>query len=296
MRDSVARDNEWSTAALHDVVWPAIAGHFPGCSLEDGHVLNGSLDMHAGCDALITGNGRVRGLAQRTQAGPSYDTFTIRFERITGVPTEWVKRRNEIAEDELHAHITVHSYVDGDPRRGIRASMLFASGFARTKLLYVVMSELLTEWTAGLGGRQPRVGDVSPSGIGLLAARDEDPNPFLFVTWDRIQRAGCPVTVVRPSRPTGLAPSTIVTFRTARGAAINVPMTEKVTALGMDGKCTLEPFLVHSFPDDMMAMQVRDGEWAGVRGQEAQRIAAPDATHDWANRNRRGGYKPGRRP
>ena len=63
----------------------------------------------------------IRGIASRIQARPRgdsgafpYNTFTVRKSRDSGTRTEYVKRREAIADNEgyLYPHFTIQAYVE----------------------------------------------------------------------------------------------------------------------------------------------------------------------------------------
>ena len=74
------------------------------------------LDMKSGIDALLTGSlGCVSGVAVRIQDGKNWETFTIRHSRSTGARTEYIKRKEAIANSRrvFYPHYTMQVYMIG---------------------------------------------------------------------------------------------------------------------------------------------------------------------------------------
>lgn len=91
------------------------------------------LDRVAGVDSwnVELGNNLIRGLASRVQwPGKSYDSFTVRYYRRSGVETEYQKRLRAIRDDGLYPHWTSQAYLDE------KGGNLLAVGLVRTKDLY----------------------------------------------------------------------------------------------------------------------------------------------------------------
>jgi len=107
-------------------VWPEIKDWFgdgnshirPNESLKDESVAT-MLDRSAGIDAWLVGSAsQVQGLASRVQwCATSWDSFTVRYELVSGRETEYAKRKAAIeTEGALYPLYTVHAYVT-EPRR-----------------------------------------------------------------------------------------------------------------------------------------------------------------------------------
>lgn len=71
-------------------------------------------DKTCGIDAIQFIDGQARGVAIRVQWGVSYETFTIRFKRRSGVKTEWGKRMEAITQDKgyLYPYLTIQIYLN----------------------------------------------------------------------------------------------------------------------------------------------------------------------------------------
>lgn len=125
---SVERRIQWSAAAFRDLVWPMLAGQFPGELMPVESVSDSTfakiLDQRAGIDAwlLRPNRGPVVGIASRVQrcrAGRPFDTFTVRMAR------PWSQRPQEFERLRLAAsstgaispHYMVHAYLDADGER-----------------------------------------------------------------------------------------------------------------------------------------------------------------------------------
>lgn len=117
-------DREKSTKRLKKYVWPVMKKHwYPNGELLVGEELQQELpqllDQSAGLDALIDINDgrRVVGVASRVQWNwnkGSWDSFTIRSQRDSGVPTEYEKRIRGIEEGGIYPEITVQAYGQGE--------------------------------------------------------------------------------------------------------------------------------------------------------------------------------------
>jgi hypothetical protein len=115
------------------LVWPAIGARLgrpiPVESVADSAFAK-ELDTRAGIDAwLIDIDGHIRGLASRVQWNHrSYDTFTVRVKSSFGGPTEFDKRKHEIATPgTITPHYFVQGYVTLDRR------CLLAAAIARMR-------------------------------------------------------------------------------------------------------------------------------------------------------------------
>lgn len=133
------------------------------------------LDMLAGIDLwLIEEKNGITGLGSRIQWGPStYNTFTIRETRSTGVETELSKRLRAIhsAGQYIYPYWSSQAYITKRPARvnGELESQgdLLSVGIARTEDICHMVVE-------GLGTR----------------LRNPDGNTFVAVSWERVRCLG----------------------------------------------------------------------------------------------------------
>jgi hypothetical protein len=92
--------------------------HIKGDRIIDIETNGGDLanlfDQYSGIDAIHSINGQLRTMAIRVQWGRAWDTFTIRYRRISGAPTEYQKRAEAILSDKgyLYPYLTVQAYLD----------------------------------------------------------------------------------------------------------------------------------------------------------------------------------------
>jgi hypothetical protein len=133
------------------------------------------LDILAGIDAwhIIDGYG-MRGIASRVQeCDPSWDTFTIRWDRSNGIETERHKRLRAIhnkAEGLLLPHITVQAYVTPETVR---------IGLVNTEALFLQAENHLKENPNPTSSKLPV----------YFRKNNFDGNRFLVVSWRWIRIA-----------------------------------------------------------------------------------------------------------
>lgn len=91
-------------------------------------------DQYSGIDAIQVINKQLRAVAIRVQWGKSWDTFTIRYKRISGAETEYQKRAKAILSDKgfLYPYLTIQAYLD---KRG-NATRINSCGVIKTVDLY----------------------------------------------------------------------------------------------------------------------------------------------------------------
>lgn len=109
-----------SSHTFAGIVWPVLGPRLGGGEIipvetvTEGRMAE-LLDTVAGIDMWHVKGQQMYGLASRVQYGPTpWDSFTIRFRRRSGIPTEWEKRIRAIADGALFPYLTVQAYVDGD--------------------------------------------------------------------------------------------------------------------------------------------------------------------------------------
>ena len=139
-----------SAEVFQQVVWPEVAktefggGEIVPVEAVTDQELALQLDQMAGIDAWhLMKNGRgVRGIASRVQIsdGNPFDTFTIRYSRMTGRDTEWhkLKRITSGEDGAIAPHMHVHAYIDGWQTRnllswGVCKTKDLVDSMARTK-------------------------------------------------------------------------------------------------------------------------------------------------------------------
>lgn len=198
MRADVARDLERSTKAFLSVVWPAIAplvgmGTFVPVESINNDGLALDLDVLAGIDGfhIVRERGMMRGIASRVQFGErSWGTFTIRYGRVSGFPTEWEKRmkaREAASQGWLQPALAVHAYVtpNGD-------ALLGAAVVPYPELINFIL-EHLEAAVEGADTRAP------------VYMQATDNASFLCARWDAMEKAAVrfrsPVVPLSPRVP-----------------------------------------------------------------------------------------------
>lgn len=119
MLDAAARARmSRSSEDFLSLVWPQIGDGFgqliPVETVTD-NAFASELDRRAGIDTwVICVDGHMRGLASRVQwTDDPYDTFTIRVRARNGGPTEYHKRRAELATDgAVRPHYICQGYIN----------------------------------------------------------------------------------------------------------------------------------------------------------------------------------------
>lgn len=194
------RKNLADTAASVELLWPLIATDYGGgtiTSLEDSEELH-VLDADAGIDFVQHDPMRhVRTWASRFQWGPVwYGSFSIRYERPTGRPTEYAKRMSALHHGYTMPDYTLQGYLDARPPGGLP----IAAGIVDTRALYGFLdSERFRQgaesWASAKrfrvrGSRR----DAQPlPWWGYRTLRDG--TRFLFVTWELLRYVGIPITI-----------------------------------------------------------------------------------------------------
>lgn len=135
------------------------------------------LDALAGIDAwhICRDGGGIRGIASRVQSGnKAWNTFTIRYSRVSGAETEFTKRTRALVDTDrgwLYPHLTAQAYVNES------RDELLSCAVVRTRDLYTYASN----WLA------------SGTGHCELKPNPADGNWFIAVKWDGLQKDGIDV-------------------------------------------------------------------------------------------------------
>lgn len=164
-----------STRDFLRVVWPVIGRGF-GTPIPVETVTENAfaveLDRRAGIDMWLVGrDGHLRGLASRVQwpkTGRPFRTFTVRVRSRYGGPTEYDKRRAEIASPgALTPHYVCQAYVSPDHQTLLAAAVA-------------------------------RMGDVISAverGIGWLMPPNPDGTRGWAVPWSALADEGAPIVI-----------------------------------------------------------------------------------------------------
>lgn len=130
MRPDVATAMSRSSEDFLRLVWPQIGARFGEIIPVESVTANDfarELDARAGIDIwLIGGDGHMRGLASRVQWTDSpYNTFTVRVRTRNGGPTEYHKRKAEIAASgaTIRPHYVAQAYISLDRTRLLSAAL-----------------------------------------------------------------------------------------------------------------------------------------------------------------------------
>lgn len=101
-----------------DVVWPKIQSPwFDGGEIAPVEAVSeedfaDQLDQLAGIDYwVVKSDEGMRGIASRVQDFRDMSTFTVRYERESGVDTEYQKRKQALENDYLRPYWTIQAYV-----------------------------------------------------------------------------------------------------------------------------------------------------------------------------------------
>lgn len=147
-----------------------MTGQLISTELEGGKLAE-IFDTYAGIDAVHVWRNNVRGVAVRVQWGKNYKTFTIRYKRHTGAPTEYAKRLSAIRGNDgaLYPYLTIQAYAD---KRS--AGNLLGYAIVKTADLYEYVENRLSSdpyWESVHS-------NVCPEG-----------NTFLWVSFDELIKA-----------------------------------------------------------------------------------------------------------
>lgn len=106
-----------SATQFREAVWPTVGPLLGGGqlipveSVTDSGMAN-TLDMLAGVDLWHVHQNQIFPIASRVQYGPrAWNTFTIRYSRPNGSPTEYHKRLESIKSGSLYPQKTIQAYV-----------------------------------------------------------------------------------------------------------------------------------------------------------------------------------------
>lgn len=159
MRADVAQDLSDSAFDFERVVWPVVRRWMGGGELRPVEAVVHSgfdkdLDTLSGIDGwhILREEHAIRGIASRVQpvgdGEKRWDTFTIRYSRPSGSPTEYQKRLHALQNAErgfLLPHITTQAYVAKPSRQG----RLLSVAMLRTSVLYHEAERLVSSGLAG---------------------------------------------------------------------------------------------------------------------------------------------------
>lgn len=109
---------ERSAHNFQSIVWPTIGPLLGGGRLMPVETVTDSgmaqtLDMLAGVDLWYVYQDHIFPIASRVQyGGRAWNTFTIRYSRPSGQPTEYHKRLESIRTGSLYPAVTIQAYVN----------------------------------------------------------------------------------------------------------------------------------------------------------------------------------------
>lgn len=137
--DDIRAGMKRSSEALKEYVWPTFGPLLGGGELrllEDGDDTALMFDRSLGIDALqIMPNGTMRGIASRVQYQGRFESFSVRYKRTSGLPTEFMKRMAAaVDEDATLPAITIQAYLS--PVVNGQRPHLMLAGAVRTRALY----------------------------------------------------------------------------------------------------------------------------------------------------------------
>lgn len=160
-------------------------GRLISTELEGGQLAE-IFDKYAGIDAIHIWRDKVRGVAVRVQWGVNYRTFTIRYKRRSGAPTEYGKRLAAIHGNDgaLYPYLTIQAYAN--KRDG---GSLLSYAVVKTADLYRYIEDHLPE-----AEKNMRLG-IHPQNTGLGWNICPEGNTFLYVTFDAIINGNMPHVV-----------------------------------------------------------------------------------------------------
>ena len=159
-------------ATFIEEIAKTMPGRLISTELEGGQLAS-IFDQYAGIDAVHVWKNNVRGVAVRVQWGVNYKTFTIRYHRHTGAPTEYEKRLAAIRGNQgaLFPYLTIQAYAD--KRDG---GNLLSFAVVRTADLYEYIERRLVDDGGKITGIRTR---KCPEG-----------NTFLYVSFDDLANSG----------------------------------------------------------------------------------------------------------
>lgn len=176
-----------------------------------------ALDRYCGIDYLhVNAKNEVKGIGTRVQScSSSFDTFTIRHERASGVRTEFGKRKSDIRQHGLFPVFTLQAFVS--KRQDLHAPPeLLAFAIART-------SDLMDLIDQGLSSLEM----TGPNQIGQAK--------FHVIGWSKVVASG--VQVVIYDKDKGLSAYPVSNAETGLPEDIEPEVTEaEATAYAMSGR------------------------------------------------------------
>lgn len=190
------KDLARSSRAFASLIWPVIRPMCGGGDVryveDSGHETDRDLDILAGIDAYqVLHSKGIRGIASRVQAvDRSYDTFTIRYQRLSaaGFDTEYKKRLMAVRSNGelLSAYLCVQAYVSKDWQT------LLALAVVRVRDLYEFVEREREQFTSGQFplGRQH-------GGCYLDTVVNDGAAHFLVVPWSRLKAGGVEIKIKR---------------------------------------------------------------------------------------------------
>ena len=116
-------------------------------------------------------DGRLWGISSRFQVGKSWETFTIRLERESGVMTEYEKRKIAIERNGEYPYLTIQGYVTDDGKEELTSLAI-----ARTKDIFECID---SGYRTLQHTRHDKCGQAS----------------FYVVKWEDMVRLGYPIVI-----------------------------------------------------------------------------------------------------
>lgn len=155
-----------------------LKGRLISTELEGGRLAD-IFDKYAGIDAVHVWGDKVRGVAVRVQWGVNYKTFTIRYRRASGAPTEFEKRVEAIRSQDgwLYPHLTIQAYAD--KRDG--GSLLSYAVISTDDLFLYLASNVVDRFIVGKKGKIP--------GTCITYNTCPEGNTFLIVRFGDLDKA-----------------------------------------------------------------------------------------------------------
>lgn len=166
---------------LERVVWPAISplvggGKFSPWEGAFENEMQRTLDIFGGVDWIQhLDNGTIQTWATRVQWGQDWSTFTIRESREYGTRTELAKRIQQVeTEGCLYPTYTLQAYISEK-----RVGQLLSVAFVKTKELISYIQQ-------------------APNEVYRRAVFDNGAATFLVIKWNRYQKFGFFIQILRP--------------------------------------------------------------------------------------------------
>lgn len=132
------------------------------------------LDLHSGIDAVMLSDKGLSGVALRIQknTNKNWGTFTIRYKRTSGNPTEYQKRIKEIYDGHptFYPQFTVQAYYDSNDK-------LLGGAIVKTKTMYDIVMKHGEPFEKNKNGK---------NGI-YLQTNQSDGNSFIVVPFNMLK-------------------------------------------------------------------------------------------------------------